>query len=141
MIRWQQCNLCNGSNVEAAVFRRNSWKTNYIIALLEMKALSLIWSDLGRSQISTLQSSVHFAYISLILYYDIMTYLWQTWQQYRVIMTAQMICVIIYNLLYIIIYNNDLFLQHILYRAALSVETDTLVYTFILFYYRATFYY
>ena len=50
MIWWQQCNLCNGSNVETAVFRRNSWKTNYIIALLEMKALSLIWSYLGRSQ-------------------------------------------------------------------------------------------
>ena len=42
MIWWQQCNLCNGSNVETAVSRRNSWKTNYIIALLKMKALSLI---------------------------------------------------------------------------------------------------
>ena len=56
MIRWQQCNLCNGSNVETAVFRRNSWKTNYIIALLEMKALSLIWSYLGIDLRSALMS-------------------------------------------------------------------------------------
>ena len=56
MIWWQQCNLCNGSNVETAVFRRNSWKTNYIIALLEMKALSLIWSHLGIDLRSALMS-------------------------------------------------------------------------------------